>query len=122
VPGAALAAEYRRARDDYTSASEALVPILVRIALDSIDDVLPGAHELALDDRINEDWIPTLRIQRVTDADGRALLDLPFGHIDPLVEDIIDEVNTEYLDLLLDLTGDAYMGGRSIDRDDIEAS
>jgi hypothetical protein len=26
------------------------------------------------------------------------------------VEEVIDEVGTEYLDLLLDLTGDAYMG------------
>jgi hypothetical protein len=29
---------------------------------------------------------------------------------DRAVEDAIDEVGTEYLDLLLDLTGDAYMG------------
>ncbi len=122
MPDAAFTAEYRRARDDYTSASEALVPILIRIAHDRIADVLPGAHELELDGRINEDWIPTLRIQRVTDADGLVLFDLPFGHIDPAVEDMIDEVNTEYLDVLLDLTGDDYMGSKSIDRSDMSAS
>lgn len=122
MPDAALTAEYRRVRGDYSRASERLVPILIRIALDSIEELLPGAHELELDGRINEDWIPTLRIQRVVDADGRVLFDVASGHDDPAVEDMIDEVNTEYLDLLLDLTGDDYMGAKSIDRTDIEPS
>ena len=37
------------------------------------------------------------------------------GHDDPEVEAAIDEVNTEYLDLLLDLTGDTYMGVSAIE-------
>jgi hypothetical protein len=32
-----------------------------------------------------------------------------------VVEAAVDDVNAEYLDLLLDLTGDAYMGASSID-------
>ena len=50
------------------------------------------------------------------------LFDIEAGHDDPVVEEGIDEVGTEYLDLLLDLTGDDYMGDRTIDRTDIDPS
>jgi hypothetical protein len=91
------------------------------MALTNISDVLPGAHELEMVGRINEDWIPTLRIQRVLDKNGAVLFDIGFGHDARLVEEMIDEVNTEYLDLLLDLTGDDYTGTRTIDRLDAES-
>lgn len=74
-----------------------------------------------MDTPSNEDWIPVLRIQRVLDDDGRVLFDVGFGHDDRAVEDMIDEVGSEYLDLLLDLTGDDYMGAKSIDGVDAES-
>lgn len=43
-------------------------------------------------------------------ADGTVLFDVEVGHEDARVEQAIDTVNSEYLDLLLDLTGDSYMG------------
>ena len=50
----------------------------------------------------------------------RMLYESAEGHPEPDVEDTIDQVSTEYLDLLLDLTGDAYLGVATIDRTDIE--
>lgn len=120
MPGDSSSAEYERARDEHTRAVQALVLLVVGMALESIDEVLPGAHRLEVLGRINEDSIPTLRIQRVLDVDGRVLFDVAIGHDDRAVEDMIDEVGTEYLDLLLDLTGDDYMGAGSIDLNDAE--
>lgn len=47
--------------------------------------------------------------------DASVLFDVEKGHDDPRVEQAIDETNTEYLDLLLDLTGDLYMGASAIE-------
>ena len=57
-----------------------------------------------------------LRIQRVLDADGEVLYDIESGHDDPDVENRIDEVGFEYLDLLLDLTGNDYLGRKTVTR------
>ena len=65
---------------------------------------------------MNEDWVPTLRVQRVLDARGSVLFDTREGHDDSAVEDAIDEVDIEYLDVLIELTGDDYMGRHTIDR------
>ena len=62
----------------------------------------------------NEDWIPTLRIDRVVTASGEVLFDASQGHLDRAVEDAVDMVNVEYLDVLIDLTGDDYMGSVTI--------
>lgn len=120
MPSAALAREYDEARARYVATVAILVPLAIRMALDRLADVLPGVFEIEVDGRINEDWLPTLRIQRVFNAQGAVLFDLGIGHPDPVVEEVIDEVNTEYLDLVLDLTGDDYMGHRTIDATDAE--
>lgn len=56
-----------------------------------------------------------MRVRRVLSADGSVLFDVEHGHVDRRVETAIDEVNSEYLDLLLDLTGDTYMGMSAIE-------
>ena len=38
----------------------------------------------------------------------------PRGHLDRAVEDALDTVNVEYLDVLMDITGDDYMGSVTI--------
>jgi hypothetical protein len=43
------------------------------------------------------------------------LFDVAEGRDDERVEETIDEVGVEYLDLLLDLTGDDYMGSREVE-------
>jgi hypothetical protein len=122
MPDAALVAEYRRAHDDYSRTARELEPLVIRMALDRTAELLPGAYALEVHGRVNEDWIPVLRIQRVLDEHRAVLFDIEDGHDDPAVEEGIDEVGTEYLDLLLDLTGDDYIGDRTIDRTDIDPS
>ena len=118
MPSAALIDQFEQAVSRYGSAANDLQPLLVRIALATIEDVLPGTHEIEVIGQVNEDWTPTLRIQRVLDGDGGVLFDVGFGHDETRVEETIDEVNIEYLDVLLDLTGDDYMGHRTIDAED----
>jgi len=69
-----------------------------------------GATSIEAVGEYNEDWIPTLRIQRVLGRDGAVLFDVEVGHVDRGVEDAVDRVNIEYLDILIDLTGDEHMG------------
>ena len=45
------------------------------------------------------------------------LYDTTGGHDDPTVEKAIDEVGVEYLDLLLDLTGDDFLGSKRLGRE-----
>lgn len=115
MPNPTLDAEFSEAHDRYFEAANALVPLLVRVALSRLGEVLPGAYELEAEGRFTEDWIRTLRIQRVLDQHGAVLFDVGFGHPDRRVEDAIDDVNSEYLDFLLDLTGDTYMDHTTID-------
>jgi hypothetical protein len=75
-----------------------------------VAEVLPGAAHLEAVGEVNEDWIPTLRIERVLLASGEVLFDASAGHPDRAVEDAIDMVNVEYLDVLIDIAGDDYMG------------
>lgn len=121
MPQTALTDEYNSVRGEYEKAARALVPLLIEMALESIAEVLPGAHELDVVGEINEDWIPILRIQRVLDDDGGVLFDIAFGHHEEAVEDLIDQVGSEYLGLLLDLTGDDFMGAKTIDREWVES-
>ena len=44
------------------------------------------------------------------DNDGVTLFDIGDGCSDSAVEDAVDEVDIEYLDLLIGLTGDELMG------------
>lgn len=116
MPDEVLIREYERARAEHQRAVSALVPFLMRMALDRVADVMPRVHELEVLGELNEDWVPILRIRRVLDAAGRVLFDVDMGHDDRTVEDVIDEVNIEFLDPLLELTGDDFMGAKTIDR------
>jgi hypothetical protein len=92
-----------------------LADLCERLAIETLIDALPGASVVEVYGELNEDWLRTLRLRRVLAADSTVLFDVEGGHDDPHVEAAIDEVNAEYLDLLLDLTGDTYMGASSID-------
>ncbi len=107
---------FERTRQQYVAIIQALVPLAERIALASVADVLPDMWEIDVHGEVNEDWIPTLRIQRVRDRGGAVLFDARFGHDDRAIEETIDTVNTEYLDLLIDLTGDDFTGYRVMER------
>jgi hypothetical protein len=116
MPSPELTDSFRRARAVYERSVSELVPLVTEMAVERVADVLPGGHELAVHGEMNEDWLRTLRIQRVLDSSGQVLYDAEVGHDDESVEEVIDDVNVEYLDLLLDLTGDEFMGSQTIGR------
>jgi hypothetical protein len=110
-----LVSDYDKAMRRHRAARDQAVPLLRRLALGTLADVLPGAATIEALGELNEDWRPTLRVERVRDADGRVLFDVDTGHPDRAVEDAVDLVDIEYLDVLIDLTGDEYMGHVVID-------
>lgn len=114
MPEPSLIAAFEAAQRRNTAAVAELVPLLVEMAIATVAEVLPGADALETEGEMNEDWVFTLRIQRVLDAAGEGLYDVSVGHEDSEVETTIDEVGVDYLDLLLDLTGDEYLGRKTM--------
>lgn len=114
MPNPSMIEAFTAAREHHSRAVADLVPLLVEMALTSVVEVLPGATVLETEGEMNEDWLFTLRIQRVLGAGGQVLYDVETGHDDPAVETRIDDVGFEYLDLLLDLTGDDYLGRNTV--------
>lgn len=108
-------AEFSRVLDEWKALGRRLSELAERLAIETLVDVLPGASVVEVYGEFNEDWLRTLRVRRVLSSDGPVLFDVEEGHDDPQVEAAIDEVNSEYLDLLLDLTGDTYMGVSAIE-------
>jgi hypothetical protein len=80
-----------------------------RAAAAMLQSVLPDASSAVVLGAMNEDGAVVLRIRRVLAADGGVLFDVTVG-AEREVEDVVDEVNAEYLDVLLDVTGDRYLG------------
>lgn len=115
MPDAHLVSDYHNAMRRHRAARDEVVPLLRRLALGTLADVLPGASTIDALGELNEDWIPTLRTQRVRNAEGRVLFDVDAGHSDRVVEDAVDLVDIEYLDVLIDLTSGEYMGQVVID-------
>lgn len=109
MPSPSLIAAFEAAQQRHAEVVAGLVPLLIEMALSTVAEALPGATVLETEGEMNEDWLFTLRIQRVLGTDGAVLYDIGTGHDDPEVETRIDEVGFEYLDLLLDLTGDDYL-------------
>lgn len=109
-----LRAEFSRALDASRVLTRSLAELAERVAVDILADVLPGASVVEVLGGFTEDGLRTLRVRRVLTADATVLFDNASGHDDPRVEIAIDDVNTEYLDLLLELTGDIFMGASTI--------
>jgi hypothetical protein len=122
MPSPALANEFEAMMSEHASASAALVSLARRMALESVAEVLPGVNALEVFGWVNEDGIPILRIRRVLDKHGEVLFDIEVGDDNRRVEDTIDEVGSEYLDLVFDLTGGDYMGAQRIERLDVESA
>jgi hypothetical protein len=110
MPNHDLVAEFERTREQWNQLGQALAPLTGQLAIEAVADALPGATVIELRGEFNEDGLRILRIQRVVSVTGEVLFDIEVGHDDHRVEEAVDEVNHEYLDLLLDLTGDLYMG------------
>ena len=115
MPSPDLVAEFELTRDQWDALGQALASLTERLAVETVADALPGAKVIEVRGEINEDWLRILRIQRVLSATDEVLFDATEGHDERRVEDAVYEANTEYLDLLLDLTGDVYMGNSAIE-------
>ncbi len=115
MPNQDLGAEFKSAHDQWNVLGQALAPLAERLAIETVAEVLPGATVIELHGEFTEDWLRILRIHRVLSATGDVLFDVAEGHDDRRLKDAIDAVNYEYLDLLLDLTGDLYMGNSAIE-------
>jgi hypothetical protein len=116
MPSQELTTAFDAASQRHVAAVADLVPLLVEMALASVAEVLPGTETLETTGEMNEDWAFTLRIRRVLDAGGGVLYDVEAGHDDAEVETMIDEMGVDYLDLLLDLTGEEYLGRKTVAR------
>lgn len=115
MPNQDLAAEFKLTHDRWNALGQQLAPLAQRLAIETVADVLPEAKVVEVRGEINEDWLRILRIQRVLSTTGAVLFDVAEGHVERRVEDAIDEANADYLDLLLDLTGDLYMGNSAFE-------
>jgi hypothetical protein len=102
-------AEFRELRVVHQQVGERLAELARRAAAATLQSVLPSAASVVLLGATNEDWALVLRIQRVLDGTEAVLFDVTVG-AEREIEDVIDEVNVEYLDVLLDRTGERYMG------------
>lgn len=114
MPSPSLIAAFDAAQQRHAEAVADLVPLLIEMAVTSVAEALPGADVLETEGEMNEDWLFTLRVQRVLDERREVLYDIETGHDNPGVETRIDEVGFEHLDLLLDLTGDDYLGRKTV--------
>jgi len=115
VPEIELKVEYAEAVRHHRDALSRLVVLVRRMVLETLGDVMPGVSTVIALGEFSEDWVPTLRIQRVLDAEGRVVFDAHVGHPDREVEDAVDLVETEYLDVLIDLAPSDYFGSVIID-------
>ncbi len=109
-----LEAEFGRVLNEWQALGRTLGDLCERLAIETLFDLLPGTSVVEVHGEFNEDWLRTLQVRRVLTANGTVLFDVEEGHDDPRVESTIDEVNTEYLDLLLDISGDTHMGTSTI--------
>jgi hypothetical protein len=116
MPSQSLIEAFNEASERHAAAVAELVPLLIEMALSTVAEVLPGAEVLETEGEMNEDWLFTLRIQRVLDGNGRPLYEITAGHNDAEVENTIDRVGFDYLDPLLDVTGDEHLGVKQIAR------
>lgn len=116
MPSSSLVDAFSTAQERHAAATADLVLLLTEMALATIVEVLPGAVALETEGEMNEDGLSTLRIRRVLDENGVGLYDTRIGDDDHHVEEIIDKIGCNYLDLLLDLTGDDYLGYETVSR------
>lgn len=118
MPSRELIDAYSQARARHQDATRDLVALVISIAVATLEDVLPGVRQIETLGEFNEDWVPTLRIERVVGLEGETLFDVELGYDERSVEDAVGTVDTEFLDVLIDLTGSEYMGRRTIERPD----
>lgn len=105
-----LKAQFDAARARYGEDRAELERLTIRMAIETLLEVLPGATTIVALGDVDEDWIPRLRTQRVLASDGSVLFDIDVGDTSRAVEDAIDYVDIELLDVLADVDAETYSG------------
>lgn len=76
MPSGTLMEAFRRAHEAHTAATQALVPLLARMVLETMRMSYREWARLEVLGELNEDWLQTLRIQRVLDHGGVVLFEV----------------------------------------------
>lgn len=106
-------AEFEAVLGQYTAVGERLASLAEHLALAEVRRLLPDGAVVEVHGWMNEDWLKVLRISSVRSATGAVLFDVEAG-AEPEIDDTLHEIGTELLDLLVDLTGDTYMGTQEL--------
>lgn len=114
TPDYDLRTRYRDGLDRHSRLGRELVEMLPAVIIDLLREVLPDAASLEVHGEMNEDWRTVVRVERVLGPDGEVLFDATGGHPDRAVEDLIDRIDTEFLDHLVHLAPDAYLGHHTL--------
>ncbi|MDZ7680021.1 MAG: hypothetical protein U5K29_15885 [Acidimicrobiales bacterium] len=117
APDYGLRSRYHTLLDQHSRLGRELAEMLPAVIIDLLREVLPGSSAVEVHGQINEDWLTVLRVERVLDAAGGVLFDVATGHPDRAVEDLIDRLDTEFLDHLVYLAPDAYLGRHTLGGD-----
>jgi hypothetical protein len=94
-----------------------LLEKLPAVVIDLLREGLPGTIAVEIHGEVNEDWLTIARVERVLGRGGTLLFDAAAGHPDRHVEDLVDEVGSELLDILVDLAPDTYLGRHTLRAD-----
>lgn len=97
---------YYRARNEYALTLE-------RMAAEAILELFEKADSVVLQGEDSYDSGPILRIQRILDNAENVLWDVEDPDED--FEDQLSEIEHEFLDALIDITGDDWYGENSLD-------
>lgn len=102
------------AKSNYSEAARRLAEMLEVVALGAVKHLFPAAHMITVKGSHGEEGEPRLRLQVILDADANVLWsgDNP---ADDAVEDAISAIDMEYLDWLIDITGDEWFGQHDLD-------
>lgn len=117
TPDYDLRSRYRDGLDRHSRLGRELVELLPAVSIDLLREVLPRTAAVEVYGEMNEDWLTVVRVERVLSPDGDILFNTTTGHPDRAVEDLIDRIDTEFLDHLVHLAPDAYLGHHTLGGD-----
>lgn len=106
-------ARHEIASAHYREAATAVEAASMGVVRAEIIGRFPTATAYEVKGEFNEDSTPVLRIRRVLNADAGVLFDVD-NPTDDETTDFVGELSMDYLDLVIDITGDEYMGEHEI--------
>ena len=109
MPSTQLLVRYRQVLAPHEEAVDALVPLLVEMALMTIAEVVQGTAAVRTFGDVDEDGVPRLRVLQVFDEAGGVRFDVA-RDAEERVDVAIAQVEAEYLERLIGLTGDELFG------------